>query len=246
MNQLTLDFTEPLVFTIKKEININKSLWDQLAKAASESGLQEILSLHFQDHKNHPIFEETISYISKEIIDLRNNPGTYLVDGSGNTLVKLAPEMFYTPPPVVDETGKTTHLAPRLHPKISSGLVLALHERENIAKLEKKYPNSPALLHLKDSWSIVEKALEYIDKHSNLKCSETADGLLKKELLQIGLENVSTVFQGFNPLFIRSEVFGKTLGKKVIDLKPALFYISECKRNSNSRFSWYEVTVHYN
>lgn len=233
-----------LEFRIKNHISNNEKLWNKLA---SLSGKDEIRSeLHkIKDEFDDDEFDKTIDKISSEIIELRKNPGQYLIDTNGKPIIKLTDDMLYQPPPVAREDGSMAVLPPRLHPRISSGIALTIHEMSKISKLEAKFPNSQALVCLRDPWSIVEEASKEILKRGGPAICEYNDDSLNEIRLKIGVENVNGVFQSFNPQFIRHVVYGKNLANKILELNAKEYMVISCAKQSDSKLSWYDVIIHY-
>jgi hypothetical protein len=232
-------------FRIKLDISSDPKVWDALAKLEGLNELTAGIKRELGEKYPTEDLEQAAPVVAEEILTLRKNPGTYLVSTEGQALFKITPDMIFTPEPVPMEDGSMRAIAPRLHPKISSGIVLALHESNKLADLEAKYPNSEALQHLKDPWVIVEKAARIIIEQNGPSVSDNTWEDYREIVFEFGKENVNGVFQAFNPEFIRVNVFAKSLARKIVALNCTRYLIAECNRKSDSTYSWYEVIVHY-
>ena len=236
--------TANLEIQIRNHIMNNKVLWDRLALCTREEDLKVVLRSMLNSEYPDQDIESVFDSVAAEIIRLRRNPGTYLLGADGKALIRVTPDMIVTPPPTTREDGSIVAPKPLLHPKITSGLALAAHELSKVLALSEKYPNSNALLHLKKPESIIEKTVEIIQSLGGPKMEEL-DEEFKEETFIIGKENLNSVFQSFNPEFVRLNVFALALAKKIMDLNSRAYFIGSCDRKTNSLYSWYHVVVCY-
>jgi len=226
-------------FRIKYEINNNKKLWKSLSLCNTVLELKETLMCHLSEEYDLNDKEKECEKISQEIIELRKNPGNYLIGKDGKAILRITPDMLYHASPVTTEDGRIRPGPIQIHPKISSGITLAVHEKTKLANIEKSYPNSPALKHIKEPSSILDVAISFL---LNQEC-EISEEEGDEKILEVGREAINGVFQSFNPSFIRSELFGRSLALKMIKDGVKKFRFTKCERKYNSRFSWYEVSV---
>lgn len=235
---------ESIRFRIKKQISSEPDLFKTLSDCVNIQDLSEALlrrfSLEYEGFYLPPLIQE----ISAEIIRLRENPGEYLVNSEGKTLFKITPDMLYTPPSTVSEDGRIISHSVRLHPKISSAIALAVQESEKILKLEKKYPDSRALDHLKKPDYIGTRALELISLENSfirLGIDDTQE--FSEEFIIVGKENIEGVYQAFNPSFVRAEVFAMSLARAILMRRPGRISILSVDRKHDSKSSWYSAHV---
>lgn len=237
-NELSKDIS--IKFRIKYEISNNKDLWDALAKCEKSEDLKRTLKNFLMQEYSISDIEDELDDITDEIITLRKDPGNYLIGKDGRALFKITPDMIYTSPPSISEDGTLRKGQVQLHPKISGGITLAIHEKTRLKILEDKYPNSPALWHLKDTWSIIEVATRELTTRG-LQISD--DDALEIKEIEFGREAINTVFQSFNKDFVRYESFGVSLSKVILKENKRKFRFISCERLTNSKFSWYKAKV---
>ena len=237
--------TSNAAFRIKMDVSQNPSVWNEMASCQTKEDLVTCILKNFKNGYDEEDLLKAADDVSEEIIRLRSSPGTYLVSSEGKALFKLTSDMLFTPPPMEMEDGSMRVFSPRLHPKISSGIVLALHETNKLAELEDKYPNSEALTHLRDPWIIVEKTSALILGQNGPEVGDNQWNDQKEITFEVGKENINGVFQAFNPEFIRVNMFAKSLARKIIALNCKKYLINECVRKTNSTSSWYEVNIYY-
>jgi hypothetical protein len=235
---------ESIRFRIKRQISNEPDLYKSLSDCKSLSDLVSVLTRRFSQEYEGFNLPPLIHEISAEIIRLRESPGEYLVNSEGKTLFKITPDMLYTPPSSVSEDGRIINHGVRLHPKISSAIALAVHESEKIIKLEKKYPDSRALDHLRKPDYIGTRALEFIS-HENRSIRFGVDDTKEftEEFIIIGKENIEGVYQAFNPSFVRAEVFAKSLARAILGRQPGRVSILSVDRKTDSKSSWYSAHV---
>lgn len=240
-----IDKAEKIDIRIRSYIQNNKAAWNALASKETAEELRDELRNQCSKEFNGEDLDDSINRMAAEIIELRKDPGTYLVTSEGTPLLKLTPEMFYTPPPSTGSDGSIRSPAPILHPRITSGITLAVHERGKLKTIEEKFPNSDALLHIKNPWTIIEKAFRVINEKYGPYVADNESYCDEIAYFMIGKENINGVFQSFNPNFIRSNVYGTTLAMKILDLNAVRYLVTRCERVTNSKHAWYEIDVMY-
>lgn len=245
LEKSSLSQLESTEVKIKNFISNDKELWHALSQKEDLDGLVSTLNNYLLGNIPGGDYIDTVYKICREILELRKDPGTYLVDSKGQTLFKLTENMMYAPPPSIGEDGTIKEITKQLHPKITSALTLSFHESDKLKILEQKYPNSQAFSHLRDPWLIVEYAAKIIEAVNTSKVSVNADDSFDVELFEIGKENTNGIFQAPNPNFIRTEIFGKSLARKILSLNSSEYLVSKIERCTNSKFSWYEVEVKF-
>lgn len=233
---------ESIRLRIKQEISSNGELYKRIAVLETYGDIYECLLGEFSQLFKGYSIHSIISELSAEILKLRAEPGHYLVDSEGKTLFKITEDMLYQPPPVVGEDGIERQPGLKLHPKISSGIALAYHETDKIRKLEKKYPNTKALDHIRKPDSIGMRTLEILEKDTHIKTSLTEEEFTE-HFIKIGRENIEGVFQSFNPDFYRVEVFANSLAKSILRLEPSRVQIISIERKNDTKYSWFEAHV---
>ena len=244
MNDITLS-PDSIRLKIKQEISADKELHESLARLDSYKGLVSALlewfSVKFEGYSIHAI----ISEIAAEIIKLRADPGHYLVDNDGRTILKITNDMLYKSPPAMGEDGIEREGQLKLHPKISAGIAMAYHETSRLRTLEKQYPDHIALVHLKSPESIGVRALALIQERLLVEIGIDESAEFTEEILKFGQENIDGVYQSFNPAFIRMEAFAMQLFKH-IERKPIKkVQILSIDRKHNYKSSWYEAHLLY-
>lgn len=210
----------------------------------SEEETAGVLEDRFWDAFPDVDVSEASKIVAAQIIKIANDPGTYIVNDSGQAIVKITPEMIYQPPDQINEDGSIRRLMPSLHPRISSGLALASQEAENISKLKKLVPvgMDESIAHIDDPWRIVyhaKKALEVNGISTDDPSAET------EAIVEIGREQTSGLNQAPNFNFHRSVSYGSILAKKILNLGAKRCLFKSIDKKKNSKQSWIEVKVIY-
>lgn len=160
---------------------------------------------------------------------------------TGRPIMAYTEDMIYQPPDYVGEDGLVHRARPMLHPKIAAPMIMGMHKKGKLEKLEAKMGNSIAIEHLRNPDKIVKIASEILlSKGVELRAVDNGQTVTEK----IGQENVEHI-QSLNPSFHRVQMFGEILARRVLSHDPKLCEMGEAKECENSRLHWYEVKYIY-
>lgn len=225
---------------IKSEIKNNPTLSSQVASCGhSVDEIRATLVEWFADRLDDPFRVSIDDFITEHLL-LINDPGIYLTNASGNSVMKISQDMIFRPPPTHREDGTIVQQAAMVHPGVTSGLALIAQEKAWIKAIEDKYGTS-LTDHLKNPWKIVKMASAILIENG-MSASEVENKIVENRVIEVGHENVSGIFQAANPSFRRIPIFATSVVSQIMALQAKNFYFVHVEQRRDSMERWYDVT----
>ena len=245
LSRSELSAADSIDFRIRMFINDNPDKFKDVANLNSVDEIANLIERASQAEFEGEDVRDASLRIANECLELKKDPGSYLLDADGKPLFKLTKDMIYTPPPQKLDDGTIIQASPKLHPKITTGLALLAHEKSKLNSLQKMLPNSEPIKHLLEPWSIIEEASKILSRPGDPEVANSEEECTSEEYIEVGAENTNSVFQSLNSSFIRYKAFGAALAHKIRELGAYKYLISNIERSQDSKTTWFEITVKY-
>lgn len=229
--KLTVDECSNLLVRIKKDLSEKCISWNMFDYSKHmEQYLKEIYSNSFEEN----IIQKCARILQKEHEEYLNDPGVYVWDTeTGRNLFKLTESM------IMVSDDKPQEIKSRLHPRVTSGLIMYKHEYSRIASLKSgKYASH--VRHLLNPDLILSRTRELLRPDLKVVTDEYLPDL--KQFV-VGKEHRHSTLENLGRDFDKLENMANRLANYLNSLPISKVKFVSIIRDSDYRDAWYEVRV---